>query len=480
MPSAPSVGDMAVEGRAALPPLLVVDDDETIRQQMKWALCPEYRVLLAEDRKSALDLFRREMPHVVTLDLGLHPHPRDATEGLLTLTELLQTDPRVKVVVVSGNANRANALEAIQRGAYDFFTKPVETQEVRILLRRAYALFDLEEENRQARGSLGQIGGLMGTSPVMQAVHAAIRKVASTDVPVLITGESGTGKELAARAIHAHSLRADGPFVAIHCGAIPENLLESELFGHEKGAFTGAHIQRRGRIEYAEGGTLFLDEIGEMSPGLQVKLLRFLQEKTLERVGGRETLQIDARVVAATHRNLQERVAQGTFREDLLFRLSVISIVLPPLRERGSDLFLLAQMLITRLAREAGKKVHGLTAQAIDAINHHAWQGNVREMENKIRRGIVMAEGRLLTPADIDLVEVAGAMPPILNLKTARNQMERKMVELAMSRCGNNLAQAATALGISRQTLYSILLKHGIRSPGPSTQEGPHKVDPIV
>src|SRR5581483_1126465 len=444
--------------------LLLVDDDEVIRQQMRWALSNEYEVLLAENRKSAIDLFRRELPSVVTLDLGLPPRPREATEGLLVLSEVLQIDPRVKVIVVSGNVERANALKAIEEGAYDFYTKPIEIDEIRVTLRRAFHVFQLEEENRRLQRQPIQEGGMIGSSCAMEALYTTIRKVATTDIPVLITGESGTGKERVARAIHQQSLRNSGPFVAINCGAIPENLLESELFGHEKGAFTGAHAQRKGRIEYAAGGTLFLDEIGELGLGLQVKLLRFLQEKTIERVGGRESLHIDARVIAATNRDLNERMASGVFREDLFYRLSVVSISIPPLRERNGDLLLLARAFIARFSDEIGKKVKGLTPEGIEALTRYQWPGNIREMENKIRRAVVMADGPLLTPADLELTPPDEAIP-LPRLKTAKEQLERGLVESALARFGGNITQAASALGISRQALHDILTKYQIDRP---------------
>ena len=444
--------------------ILIVDDDEAIRQQMKWALVGEYEVFLAENRRSAIDLFRREIPPVVTLDLGLPPHPREAMEGLLTLSEILQIDPRVKVIIVSGNSDRANALKAIEQGAFDFFTKPIELDEIRVTLRRALHVFQLEEENRQLKRRPAQEEGMIGTSRVMEGLYATIRKVSTTDIPVLITGESGTGKELVAQSIHRQSARNAGPFIAINCGAIPENLLESELFGHEKGAFTGAHAQRKGRIEYAAGGTLFLDEIGELGLGLQVKLLRFLQEKTIERVGGRESLAIDARVIAATNRDLKERMAGGAFREDLFYRLSVVSISIPPLRERNGDLLLLARAFIARFSEETGKKVKGLTPAAIDAIAAYPWPGNVRELENKIRRGVVMTDGILLTPEDLELT-VPNEAPPLPRLKTARDKLEKELAVLALARFGGNITQAASALGISRQAFHDILSKHQIERP---------------
>lgn len=444
--------------------ILIVDDDETICQQMKWALADEYEIFLAENRRGAIDLFRRELPPVVTLDLGLAPHPREATEGLLALSEMLEIDPRVKIIIVSGNSDRANALKAIEQGAYDFFTKPIDLDEIRVTLRRAIHLFQLEEENRQLKKRPTQEAGMIGTSRVMEGLYATIRKVSTTDIPVLITGESGTGKELVAQSIHQHSARRAGPFIAINCGAIPENLLECELFGHEKGAFTGAHAQRKGRIEYAAGGTLFLDEIGELGLGLQVKLLRFLQEKTIERVGGRESLHIDARVIAATNRDLKERMASGAFREDLFYRLGVVSISVPPLRERNGDLLVLTRAFIARFSEETGKKVKGLTPAAVEALTAHSWPGNVRELENKVRRGVVMTDGVHLAPEDLELA-VPNEAASLPRLKTAREKLERELVTLALARFGGNVTQAASALGISRQAFHDILAKHQIERP---------------
>src|SRR5579884_47603 len=444
--------------------ILIIDDDETIRQQMKWALVDEYEIFLAENRRSAIDLFRRELPPVVTLDLGLPPQPREASEGLLTLSEILEIDSRVKVIIVSGNSDRANALKAIEQGAYDFFLKPIDLDEIRVTLRRAFHLFQLEEENRQLKRRPAQEGKMIGTSRAMEGLFATIRKVSTADIPVLITGESGTGKELVAQSIHQQSARSAGPFIAINCAAIPENLLESELFGHEKGAFTGAHAQRKGRIEYAAGGTLFLDEIGELGLGLQVKLLRFLQEKTIERVGGRESLHIDARVIAATNRDLKERMASGAFREDLFYRLSVVSISVPPLRERNGDPLLLVRAFIARFSEEIGKKVKGVTPAAIDAITAYSWPGNVRELENKVRRGVVMTDGVLLTPEDLEL-SVPNETDPLPRLKTARENLERELAIQALARFGGNVTQAASALGISRQAFHDILTKHQIERP---------------
>ncbi len=443
------------------PKLLIVDDDEMIRQQMKWALADGYEIFLAEDRNSAIEIFKRELPPVVTLDLGLPPFPRKATEGLAALSEILKINPDKKVLVVSGNSERENALKAIEQGAYDFFTKPIEIDEIRTTLRRALHLFRLEEENRQLKKRPLQESGIIGASRVMEALHTSIRKVAATDIAVLITGESGTGKELVAGAIHRKSSRKTGPFVAINCGAIPENLLETELFGHEKGAFTGAHTQRKGRIEFAAGGTLFLDEIGELGLGLQVKLLRFLQEKTLDRIGGRVSIEVDTRVIAATNRDLKEMISNGTFREDLFYRLSVITVPVPPLRQREGDLLLLARFFIDKFSREFEKKIKGMTAIASKTIASYSWPGNVREMENKFRRAVVMAEGTLLTPDDLEL-EDQTKKRSIPLLKEVKEQVERELIESALIRFEGNITQAASAIGISRQLFRDLLNKYKI------------------
>jgi len=449
---------------SALPPLLIVDDDEAIRWQMKWALCSEYRIFLAENREKAIDLFRRESLRVVTLDLGLPPHPRDATEGMRTLRDILDINPSAKVVIISGNADRKAAISAVHLGAYDFFSKPIDTHDMRVILRRAYQLYGLEEENRRLRQDRAnhdaREGGLVGASAKMAALYADIRKVASADIPVLILGESGTGKELTAQAIHRQSRRAAGPFVAINCGAIPGPLLESELFGHEKGAFTGAHARSMGRIEMAAGGTLFLDEIGEMGVDLQVKLLRFLQERTFERVGGRETLAVDVRIVAATNRNVPDAISRGLLREDLFFRLSVVSLIVPPLRERRGDIALLAKTFLARAAKESGRDVRGLTPAALSAMETYAWPGNVRELENKIRRGVAMAEGDRLTAADIEIPAAGDAPGAGTTLREARDQLEKEMVTSALAQSGGQMKQAAAVLGLSRQSLNYLLSKH--------------------
>jgi len=445
------------------PRLLIVDDDEEIRTQMKWALAEEYEVSIAGDRVTALELLKQEQPGVVTLDLGLPPDPRGAEEGFRTLGELLEADPNTKVIVVTGREERAHDLEARDMGAYDFFRKPIEVDELKFVVRRALHVYQLETERlallRQT--SVAPFEEMLGGSPQMQKVFAAIRKLATTDVPVLILGESGTGKEMAARAIHRKSGRKDGPFVAINCGAIPENLLESELFGHEKGSFTGAHVQRKGRIEMARGGTLLLDEIGELSPQLQVKLLRFLQEHQLERVGGRESITVDVRVLAATNVDLKQAMAEGRFREDVFYRLAVVSVELPPLRDRGEDVLLLAQSLLQRYATENSKRLTGFTRQAVQAMQTHTWPGNVRELENRMKRAVIMAEGPRVTENDLELatehIRYNGH-----SLRGAREALEKELVQRALSRNRGNVTRAAADLGISRPTLHELIAKYEI------------------
>lgn len=448
------------------PKLLIVDDDEEIRTQMKWALAQEYEVSLGEDRFSALDAFREHRPPVVLLDLGLPPHPGSPDEGLATLSELLSQDQFTKVIIVSGQGEKTNALQAIGAGAYDFLTKPVQLDELKIILRRTFHVASLDRDYRQlqARIQTETFEGLLGTSPQMQQVFTIIRKVAGSVAPVLILGESGTGKEMAAMALHRRSSRKDGPFVAINCSAIPETLLESELFGHEKGSFTGAHAQRKGRIETASGGTLFLDEIGEIPLQLQVKLLRFLQEQRIERVGGRQELQVDTRVVAATNVELKKAIIEGRFREDLYYRIAVVILNLPPLRERTGDIRLLAQEFLRRNNAASGKEGLILSKDAIQALEAHSWPGNVRELENRLKRAVIMADGKRVTAQDLEL-ESADLAPINLNLKEARESVERDIIHRALRKHSGKIAPAAADLGISRPTLYELMEKLGIAKP---------------
>ena len=445
------------------PRLLIVDDDEEIRTQMKWALTKDYEVLLAEDRPTALEQFRLGQPPVVLLDLGLPPHPGSPDEGLAILSELLALNRLVKVVIISGQGERENALRAIGAGAYDFLSKPVEMEELKFLLKRCFHVAQLEREYAAIQQLVGgdSFEGMLGASSQMRPIFETIRKVATSDAPVLILGESGTGKEMVARAIHQRSNRPGGPFVAINCSAIPETLLERELCGHEKGAFTGAHMQRKGRIESAGGGTLFLDEIGEIPLPLQVKLLRFLQEQSIERVGGRQTIAIDARVVAATNQDLRKAMANGTFREDLYYRLAVVQMVLPPLRDRDHDVRLLAQYFLNRFAAQANKPHLTFDPDAIRALNRHTWPGNVRELENCVRRAAIMADGRRVTAADLEL-DTSGLGPNVVTLKDAREAVERQMVQQALKKHGGKIAPAAAELGLSRPTLYELMEKLGI------------------
>jgi two-component system NtrC family response regulator len=445
------------------PKLLIVDDDEEIRTQMKWALAADYDVLLAEDRPSALEQFRAAQPAVVLLDLGLPPHPNNPTEGLATLSDLLALDRLVKVVIASGQGEKENALQAIGAGAYDFFCKPVDMEELKLLLRRCSNVAQLEREYSEMQQLIGgdSFEGMVGNSARMRPIFESIRKVSTTDAPVLILGESGTGKEMVARAIHQRSNRKNGPFIAINCSAIPETLLESELFGHEKGAFTGAHVQRKGRIEMSEGGTLFLDEIGEIPLPLQVKLLRFLQEQTIERVGGRQEIQIHSRVVAATNADLKKGMATGKFREDLFYRLAVVQFTLPPLREREGDVRLLAQFFLKWFAKETHKPNLTFDPDAIRAMNKHDWPGNVRELENCVRRAVIMAEGKRVTAKDLEL-DSSGLGVNVVTLKDARETIERQMVEKALKKHGGKIAPAAVELGLSRPTLYELMEKLGI------------------
>jgi two-component system NtrC family response regulator len=445
------------------PKLLIVEDDPSITAQMKWALAQDYELLLAEDRVTAIDLLKRETPSVVTLDLGLPPYPREVKEGFLALNELLSHGGFIKIIIITGQEEKDHALRAIGEGAYDFFCKPIQIEELKFVLNRAFYVSQLEREHRELQQRLSgeSFEGMLGISPQMQEVFSSIRKVATTEVPVLIVGESGTGKELVAKAIHTNSSRRKCPFVVINCSAIPETLLESELFGHEKGAFTGAHIQRKGRFEMAQGGTLFLDEIGELSLALQVKLLRFLQDQMIERVGGREEISVDARVLAASNKDLKLALKEGKFREDLYYRLGVVTIFLPPLRAREGDIFLLATALLHRYAHEGGKKISGFTPQAINAIETYMWPGNIRELENRIKRAVIMAEGQKVTQADLEFQSPYEKYEG-KGLREARESLEKDFIQRALSKHKGSVTHAASELGISRPTLYELMEKLGV------------------
>ena len=445
------------------PVLLLVDDDEAIRTQMKWALSADYEIVSAEDRAGAVENFKKKKPVVTLLDLGLPPRPNDPDEGLAALAELRTFDEMAKVIVISGQGEKKNALEAVAAGAYDFLCKPIDPDELKLLLKRCIYLADLEREYRKAQeGQRAAVfEDMLGTSPQMQGIFSFIRKVATTTAPVLLLGESGTGKEMAALAIHRRGPRKDGPFVPINCNAIPENLLESELFGHEKGSFTGATMQRAGLVETAKGGTLFLDEIGELPPTIQVKLLRYLQEQRFQRVGGRQELASDARIIAATNVDLKAGINQGSFREDLYFRLAVLVISLPPLRERGDDAVLLAQEFLQKYAAQNGKANIAFVPEALRAINRHPWPGNVRELQNRIKRAVIMADGRRITEKDLELSSGIG-FSSSTTLKEARENVEREMVQRALKRNLGRISSAAAELGISRPTLYELMEQLGI------------------
>lgn len=446
------------------PSLLVVDDEEDLLTQMKWALADEYDVVTAGDRKEALARLQEVRPAVVTLDLGLPPRAQATEEGMAALREIQAAEPATKVIVITGRDEKTVSLQAVADGAYDYFSKPVQLDELKVVLRRAFHLSGLEKENRELQRRLGAKGleELIGASESMEKVFGSVRKLAPTDVPVLILGESGTGKELVARAIHRLGDRSEAPFVAINCGAIPENLLESELFGHEKGAFTGAHAQRKGRFELANGGTLFLDEIGELPLGLQVKLLRILQERKLQRVGGRQDIEVDARVVTATNKDLETAMKEGKFRDDLYYRVAVVTLTLPPLRGRGEDVFLLARAFLEREAKRANKGLTGFSREALHALERHDWPGNVRELENRVKRAVVMADGNLVSPPDLELELGGDEAPRQPGLREMREGVERETIRKALARNKGNISQTATELGVSRPTLYGLMDKLGI------------------
>jgi two-component system, NtrC family, response regulator len=448
-----------------LPKILIVDDDEQIRKQIQWALSGEFQVFSAGDRLTAIETFRKEEMTVVLLDLGLPPHPREAVEGLLALEEIIALNPLAKVIIVSGNSERSNALAAVDKGAHDIFPKPVDLDELKVVLHRVYRRIDLEKESLEERNLTQRVSfeEIIGSSPQMQEIFATVRKVAGTDVPVLITGESGTGKELIANAIHNLSLRKNGPFVAINCGAIPDTLLESELFGHEKGSFTGATAQRKGKLEYAHGGTLFLDEIGDLLPELQVKILRFLQEKVIERVGGRQTVSIDSRVIAATNQNLESEIKANRFREDLYFRLAVVKMALPSLRERGNDVIQLAEHLVLAFSRELKRPPKKFSKIALEAMRRHDWPGNVRELQNRVKRALVLADGPTIGPAELDLEAPNGNSGTAAStLKESKEALERGILANALRDNNGNISKTAKALGISRPTLYDLMSRYGL------------------
>jgi len=446
--------------------LLVVEDDEGLQRQLKWAY-DGYQVICAGDRSSAIDALRAHEPAVVTLDLGLPPDPDGTDEGFATLAEILRLKPDTKVIVATGHGARESATRAIAMGAYDFYKKPVDIDELGLIVARAFHLHDIEEENRRLESGADAtvLGSIITGAPEMLKVGKTIERVASADVSVMLLGASGTGKELLARAVHQKSGRK-GEFIAINCAAIPENLLEAELFGYERGAFTGAVKSNVGKIELAEGGTLFLDEVGDIPLPLQVKLLRFLQERVIERIGGRQPIAVDTRIVCATHQDLDAMTADGRFREDLYYRLAEIVVKIPSLAERSGDAVLLARHFVNRFGRELNPGVQTLSPDAVEAIDAYAWPGNVRELENRIKRAVIMADGKSVTIADLDL---PSALPVeqhslAINLRAAREVADRRAIRQAMSRTENNISGAAKLLGISRPTLYDLLKQYRLQA----------------
>lgn len=457
---------MIQERPPSLPKLLIVEDDPGLQAQLKWAY-EDFEVFIAGDRATALALLRSEEPPVVTLDLGLPPDPDGTSEGFAVLDAIMALKPDTKVIVASGHGARESALRAIQHGAYDFYQKPVDIDALGLIVRRALHLHRIEAENRQLADRAPQdnrvLGRLITAAPEMVKVARTIERVAATRVSVMLLGASGTGKELLAKGLHDASPRAKGAFVAINCAAIPENLLESELFGHEKGAFTGAVKTTEGKIEQASGGTLFLDEVGDIPIQLQVKLLRFLQERTIERIGGRRSIEVDTRIVCATHQNLEAMITDGRFREDLFYRLAEIVVRIPSLVERPGDAPLLAKVFLTRFASEMNPAVKGFAPDALAVIDGWTWPGNVRELENRVKRAVIMADGKLVTASDLDLAEPSEEAANPLNLKTAREVTDRKMIRHALARSEGNISNTARLLGISRPTLYDLLKQYDLQ-----------------
>lgn len=449
------------------PKLLIVEDDPGLQAQLKWAW-PDFEVIIAGDRVGAIAALRSEEPVVVTLDLGLPPDPDGTSEGFAVLDAIMALKPDTKVIVATGHGARESALQAIAKGAYDFYQKPVDIEALGLIVRRALQLHWIESENRQlaARGSEDNrvLGRMITAAPEMIKVARTIERVANTNVSVMLLGASGTGKELLARGLHDASDRASGAFVAINCAAIPENLLESELFGHEKGAFTGAVKTTEGKMELAGGGTLFLDEVGDIPLALQVKLLRFLQERVIERIGSRKSIAVDTRIVCATHQDLEAMIADGRFREDLFYRLAEIVVKIPGLAERAGDPPLLAKAFLARFAKEMNPAVKGFAADALAAIDGWGWPGNVRELENRVKRAVIMTEGKLINAADLDLPAPDSSGAQVLNLKSARETADRGVIRHALARSEGNISSTAKLLGISRPTLYDLLKQYDMQS----------------
>ncbi len=442
--------------------LLVVEDDPGLQSQLRWCF-EDYEVVVAEDRESAIAQLRRHEPPVVLQDLGLPPDAEGVSEGLATLEQIMVLAPETKIIVVTGHGDQENAIRSVGLGAYDFYEKPVDTDTLQLIVSRAYDIYELEQENQRLLRQEGAspLDGIIAASDAMLQVCRIIEKVAPTSVTTLLLGESGTGKELLARALHSLSPRVERPFVAINCAAIPENLLESELFGYEKGAFTGAVKQTRGKIELAHSGTLFLDEIGDMPLSLQAKLLRFLQERVVERVGGREEIPVDVRVVCATNQDLADAIKDSRFREDLFYRICEITIDIPPLREREGCRLILARTLLSKYAAQHGRPMKGFSGDAQNGIQSYRWPGNVRELENKIKGAVIMAEGKQITAADLGLANV-DVMAPNFNLRVVRSDAETQAIKRAMVYASGNISRAAKLLGVTRPTLYDLLEKYKI------------------
>ena len=448
------------------PKLLIVEDDEGLQRQLRWAY-EDYDVVVAGDRTSAIDALRAEEPAVVTLDLGLPPDPDGVSEGFATMAEILALKPDTKVIIASGHGARESAMRAIASGAYDFYQKPVDIDELGMIVRRAFHLHAIETDNARLAAEPPSdarvLGNMITAAPEMIKVARTIERVATADVSVMLLGASGTGKELLARGVHDASRRRNGAFIAINCAAIPENLLEAELFGHEKGAFTGAVKTTEGKIEMAQGGTLFLDEVGDIPLPLQVKLLRFLQERVIERIGARKSIAVDTRIVCATHQNLDDMIAQGSFREDLFYRLAEIVVKIPSLAERPGDAALLAKHFVSRFSATMNPNVKGLAPDALALIDRWNWPGNVRELENRIKRAVIMADNRLISAADLDLdVQAGDDSGDVINLKAVRDAADRKAIRRAVARTEGNISNAAKLLGISRPTLYDLIKHHGL------------------
>lgn len=442
--------------------LLVIEDDPGLQRQLRWTL-DAYEVLVAGEREGALALARRHEPAVVTMDLGLPPDPDGASEGLATLEQILELAPGTKIIVLTGNQDHGHALKAIGMGAYDFHQKPCDPEMLGLVVERAFYLHSLQQENRRLQAqAYSSIGGIITRDPALVKVCRNIEKVAPSDATVILLGESGTGKEILARTLHQSSIRREKRFMAINCAAIPEALLESELFGYEKGAYTGAVKQTPGKIELAHEGTFFLDEVGDLPLPLQAKLLRFLQERVIERVGGRKEIPVDVRIVCATHQKLKKLIEEGRFREDLYYRLSEIVITIPPLRERVGDAALLAHHFRNKFCIQEKRSSLNFSKEAISAIESHAWPGNVREMENCIKRAVIMADGPLINVDDLGLQAGTSEMEPI-NLRQVRDKAEYDALMKALARVDGNVVKAAELLGVSRPTIYDLMNRHRIK-----------------